>query len=114
MRVVVLLPAAALVLALAVPAGAGAHAERATFFPDPAKGERPKNRTTGPSRVVCKPNSKRLVKKSWAGRDAKARKRRARLIKLLKRCRYEDIQAAVNAARTNDRILIMPGTYREK
>src|SRR3954451_21521145 len=114
MRAPLLVFVAALLLALVVPAGAGAHAERATFFPDPAKGSRPKHRSSGPARVVCKPNSRKLVKRSWAGKGRKAVKRRAHILKLLKRCRYQNIQAAFDAAKTNDRVLIMPGTYREK
>ena len=35
-------------IALAMPAGAGAHAERATFFPDPNLGAFPEYRTDGP------------------------------------------------------------------
>ena len=35
--------------ALALPSAAGAHAERATFFPDPNQGAFPEYRTEGPS-----------------------------------------------------------------
>ncbi len=43
----------------------------------------------------------------------KAKKLRAFNIKLLRRCKYRSIQDAVNAARNNDRIEIMPGLYTE-
>jgi hypothetical protein len=36
------------------------------------------------------------------------------LLKTLKACRHEHIQAAVNAAKSGERILIMPGVYREE
>jgi hypothetical protein len=114
MRAALLLLAAVVVIALGMPAGAGAHAERATFFPDPAKGERPVHRTGGPSRVVCKPDSKRRVKRSWAGKKGFAKRRRVYLLRVLKRCKYRNIQAAVNAAKSGDRILIMPGVYKEE
>ena len=45
--------AALAVAALALPAGAGAHAERATFFPDPDQGAFPEYRATGAALVVC-------------------------------------------------------------
>jgi hypothetical protein len=43
----------------------------------------------------------------------KAKKLRNLNVKLLRRCRFNSIQAAVNAARNNDRIEIMPGLYTE-
>ena len=99
---------------LAVPALAGAHAERATFFPDHTKGSVPELRKTGERHVVCKSDSRKRIKRSWAGRGPKrTRSRRARL-RLLKLCRYEHIQQAVDAATSGDRILIMPGVYREE
>ncbi len=106
-------PACWLALAL-VPALAFGHAERATYFVDPAKGERPALRSTGPARIVCKPDSRRLIRKSWAGRSGKNTRERKRLTKLMKRCRYRHIQQAVDAAKSGDRIVIMPGVYREE
>src|SRR3954452_9710468 len=111
MRAALLAAAALVLLALSVPAGAGAHAERATFFPDPAKGQRPGHRSHGPSRVVCKPDSKQRLKRSWKGRAEQTARRRRYLLPVLKRCRYRHIQQAVNAARTGDRLRIMPGGY---
>jgi hypothetical protein len=113
MRAAVALAAALIALAL-MPALASGHAERATFFPDPAKGQRPAHRSKGPARIVCKSDSKRRVGRSWAGKSRKVTRHRRYLLKLLKRCRYRDIQKAVNAAKTGDRILIMPGLYKEK
>jgi hypothetical protein len=105
---------AALVLLALLPATAGAHAERATFFPDASKGQRPKHRSHGPSRVVCKPDSKRRLKRSWKGAAEQTARRRRYLLTVLKRCGYRHIQQAVNAAKTGDRILIMPGVYKEE
>jgi Right handed beta helix region len=42
-----------------------------------------------------------------------AKKLRKVNIKLLRRCRYSSIQAAVNASGNNDRVEIMPGLYTE-
>ncbi len=43
----------------------------------------------------------------------RAKKLRKLNIKLLRRCRYSSIQAAVNASGNNDRVEIMPGLYTE-
>ena len=96
---------AALTIA-ALPASAGAHAERATTFPDPDTGAFPQYRTTGTARVVCTSETKKRIK-SFKG-DVKRRHK-----DLLRDCRYNTIQAAVNAAQNNTRILVMPGTYPE-
>jgi len=37
-----------------------------------------------------------------------------KLLKTLKACEHEHIQAAVNAAKSGERVLIMPGVYREE
>jgi hypothetical protein len=113
MRSSTALPGALVALAL-LPAAAAGHAERATHFVDPAKGSRPALRNTGPAKVVCKPNSRRLINKSWAGRSGRHTRERTRLTKLLAKCRYRHIQQAVDAAKTGDRILIMPGVYKEE
>jgi Periplasmic copper-binding protein (NosD) len=98
-------------VALLVPvAAASAHPERPTQFPDPKAGEVPSYRSKGSSLVVCKRESLRLIRKAFAG-DKDLLSDRA---KLLKRCRYRHIQRAVNAAKSGDRILILPGTYREE
>ena len=103
-----------LLLAVAVPASAWAHAERATFYPDPNAASTPKHRSSGPSRVVCKADSAARIRKAWAGTDARSVGRRKQTLKVLRRCRYRHIQQAVDAAVTGDRILIMPGVYREE
>jgi hypothetical protein len=95
------------VLALAaLPAAAGAHAERPTTFPDPDRGAFPVYRTTGPAKVVCAADTKQRVK-SFKGALKKRHEQ------LLRDCGYSTIQAAVNAAANNTRILVMPGRYQE-
>ncbi|MEA2134809.1 MAG: hypothetical protein QOC68_2718 [Solirubrobacteraceae bacterium] len=89
-----------------------AHPERQSFFPDASKGAVPIYRHATPPLVVCKRNSKALVRKIFKGRD-RARTKRIRL-RTLKKCRFRHIQAAVNAAKSNDRIQIMPGVYKEE
>lgn len=101
-------------LALALPALALGHAERATFFPDKSKGRVPVYRTTGKSHVVCKSDSAALIRRSWAGKGPRRSRVRALRLKQLRRCAYRHIQAAVDAAGSGDRILIMPGVYREE
>src|SRR5688572_30522758 len=94
-------------VALAMPAGAGAHAERATFFPDPDLGSFPEYRTTGSSVVVCKPQSRGLIQElpSELRRYNEA---------LLTRCQYQSIQTAINQrGRIGQRILVLPGEYFE-
>jgi hypothetical protein len=101
--------------ALAVlPAGASAHPERITSFPSiglkpPPPGSIPVHRSSGPSVVVCKPQSKALLRKIFRhdGRVLKSR------LKTLRRCRFRDIQPAVDAAKSGFRVLIMPGVYEE-
>ncbi|MGH2978572.1 MAG: right-handed parallel beta-helix repeat-containing protein, partial [Solirubrobacterales bacterium] len=92
--------------ALTMPAGAGAHAERATFFPDPDAADFPGIRSTGPALVVCADDSKQRIKQFHG-------KIRARQQRLLKDCEYDSIQAAVNDAQNNMRILVLPGVYEE-
>jgi hypothetical protein len=89
-----------------------AHPERQSFFPDPAKGSVPKYRHPGAPLIVCKRDSRARIKKSFKGK-ARARTKRIRL-RALKKCRFRHIQSAVNAAKSNDRIQIMPGVYREE
>jgi hypothetical protein len=103
--------AAALLLALLIPAAAAAHPERLTAFTFPVKGKVPVYRTSGPSNVVCKANSAKLLRKTYAakkyGKTLKAR------LATLKRCAFHDIQAAVDKASSGYRIQIMPGVYKE-
>ena len=104
-----------LVVLTALMAGATsalAHPERSTEFPDASKGAVPKYRHASPPLIVCKRDSKARVRKIFKGR-ARARTKRIRL-RALKRCRFRHIQSAVNRAKTNDRIQIMPGVYREE
>ncbi|UGS34051.1 right-handed parallel beta-helix repeat-containing protein [Capillimicrobium parvum] len=101
-------PAAAVAALLLLPAAAGAHPERQVFFPDGSTGAVPEYRTTGPSKVVCKPDSAQRIRDEFdGGLEAKR-------LRQLARCSYHDIQAAVNAASSGDRILIMPGVYHEE
>jgi hypothetical protein len=95
-------------VALAMPAGAGAHAERATFFPDPNLGSFPEYRTTGSSVVVCKPQSRGLIQ------ELPSELRRYNE-ELLTRCQYQSIQTAINQRGriAGQRILVLPGAYFE-
>ena len=101
---------AAVAVALTLSGTAAAHPERITAFTFPATGHVPEYRAHGPSNVVCKSNSRKLVKREFKG-DRRLLKRR---LATLSRCRYHDIQAAINAAKSGYRILIMPGTYKEQ
>jgi hypothetical protein len=107
--------ALALVLLAVAPATALAHPERTTFFPDHTKGSRPALQPTkGEAHVVCKSDSRQRILESWAGKGAKRAKERRRNLRRLKACKFEHIQQAVDAASSGDRILIMPGVYREE
>ena len=96
-----------IVLAL-LPAAAFAHEERPAFFPVHANGKVPVYRATGSALVVCKADSRRRIRTQLRG------KLRKRNLALLKRCRYRHIQAAVTAAHSGQRILLLPGLYREE
>ena len=98
---------AALAIAMLAPALAVAHPERLTAFTWPVTGQVPTYRTSGPSNVVCKPNSGKLLRKEFKGAALRKRQR------LLKRCAFHDIQAAINKAKSGYRIMILPGVYRE-
>src|SRR3954447_7474588 len=99
---------AALAIALLAPALAGAHPERLTAFTWPVTGKVPAYRTSGPSNVVCKPSSRKLLRKEFKG--AALRKH----LKILDRCAFGDIQAAINKAKSGYRIQIMHGVYKEE
>jgi hypothetical protein len=101
--------AAAAAIALLAPAAATGHPERTTAFTFPATGSVPVYRSSGPSNVVCKPDSAARLKRTFR-RHARALERR---LATLKGCRFHDIQAAINAAKSGYRILIMPGVYKE-
>ena len=97
-----------LAAALIAPA-ASAHPERRAFFPDASKGSVPHHRTTGGQRlVVCKPDSAKRIRRTFSGRRERKR------LRLVEKCRFHNIQEAVDAARSNARIQILPGVYRER
>src|SRR5215218_3421667 len=102
----------ALTAFVAFAATALAHPERKSYFPDASKASVPLYRHTAPPLVVCKSDSRARLRRIYAG-SANARKLRIRL-RALKRCRFRHIQAAVDAAKSNDRIQIMPGVYKEE
>jgi hypothetical protein len=101
---------------LLVPAGSAvAHPERHAFFPDGSVGEVPKVRSSADQVLtVCKPNSKKLIKRSFKGKSKKLTKKRKLRLRQLEKCRFRHIQAAVNKARNGAIIRIMPGTYKEE
>ncbi|UTI62845.1 right-handed parallel beta-helix repeat-containing protein [Paraconexibacter antarcticus] len=103
-----------LAVAAVLPTTAVAHPERGTSFPSvdlkpPAPGGIPVARSSGPSVVVCKASSKAKLVHEFRGNRRLLKSR----LKTLRRCRFHDIQAAVNAAKSNYRVLIMPGVYEE-
>jgi hypothetical protein len=89
-----------------------------------------KSKPAGDTRVVCKPDSLALLKDSIAnalkhGYDIRphdhrsfSKKKADKLLrinrKLRDRCEYSEIQAAVTDSHNNDRVVIMPGLYKEK
>src|SRR3954452_2772656 len=98
----------ALVAALALPGIALAHTERSAVYPPPSNHKVPKVRTTGKALVVCKSNSRARIQKRLSGTLEK------RNLDLLKQCKFRDIESAVKAAKSNYRILVLPGVYREE
>jgi hypothetical protein len=106
-------------LLLALPATAAAHPERTTFFPDASKGSVPAFRDKGPALYVCKGNAKsgetrRKIRRYFKGDDARMTTLRRQRMRQLRRCKFQHIQAAVDAAKSGDRIRILPGIYREE
>ena len=98
------------VLTLAAPA-ALAHPERRAYFPDGSVGAVPKYRSTAEQvLVVCRKDSAKRIRRSFAERPKLRRKR----LRQLDRCRFRHIQAAVDRARNGAIIRIMPGVYRER
>lgn len=92
---------------LAVSPAAVAHEERDVQFPSGA-GRVPRYRTSGPSIVVCKRDTDERIRRLGSALEAYNRA-------LLERCRFHDIQAAVDAVeRRGTRILVQPGVYRER
>lgn len=126
---------------------ASAHVERPSYWPDPtadcsvspcAGGVIPRARSLasaldaskpGKTRVVCKPNSLALLKKSITkarsdgyyirptDHRSLSAKQAKRLLKvnraLFEKCSYRQIQPAITASRNNDRVVVMPGLYTE-
>jgi hypothetical protein len=105
---------ATLLVALLAPAAALGHPERPSFYPDYKKGSVPKYRTTGPALVVCKADSKTRIAQIFKGKGPKNKKARKRQLALVKKCKFRNIQDAVEQAKTGYRILILPGEYREE
>src|SRR3954451_12501337 len=86
-------------------------------------------KAVGSTRVVCQSDSLVLLKKSIANARAhgydvrptdhrtltrlQARDLLAINTKLFSRCKYSEIQPAINASHNNDRVVIMPGLYSE-
>jgi hypothetical protein len=103
----------AAILALPV-SGALAHPERTTFFPDHREGERPKFPTTGEIHTVCRPDSKQRIARIYKGKGPKTSRTRRLRLRQVTRCKFQEIQAAVNAATSGDRIRIFPGVYTEE
>jgi hypothetical protein len=102
---------AAALLVVAGASGAGAHEERESVFP-PGTGSTPTYRAfaeSTPRLVVCKPESKGLIAKISEPRL------RALNSRLLNECRFEHMQAAVDAVTTRGtNIYVLPGIYREE
>jgi hypothetical protein len=95
-------------VALALPSGAFGHAERETTFPDPNQGDFPQfHSATTPSIVVCKKDTKQRI----ADFDPDVRQQNMRL---LRRCRFANIQRAIDTARNGMTIYVMPGLYKER
>ncbi len=72
-----------------------------------AKKKKGKKKRAGRGYIMRPSQPRRRVSKK------DARKLLAFNVKLLKKCKFDSIQAAVNASGNNDRIVIMPGIYTE-
>jgi Right handed beta helix region len=110
--------ALALGVSVALSTTAPAHFERPGHFPDPAAdtsvapaagGEVPRYRRRGRELVVCKRGSLRRARNLGATRKQMRRNRR-----LVRRCRFRNIQSAVSVARNGARIFVLPGVYLEE
>ena len=96
-------------MALLAPGAALGHAERPSFYPVPSGRHVPKlGKPTLGGLVVCQPNSRAVI-----ARKVQRKAVRAHDMALLKRCRFDSIQAAVDAATNGTRIQILPGVYTE-
>lgn len=103
--------AVGLVMALLGAAGAAlAHAEREASFPD-GTGDVPAYRPmiAEPNLVVCADDSRARIKK------ISDRELRTQNLQLAAKCRFENIQDAVNAvSKKGATIYVLPGVYREE
>lgn len=87
-----------------LPAGAN-HPERHVYIRHGAGGP---PSTVGPVLVVCRPDSGRRIAQQPSGLREKNRR-------LLRECRYGDLQRAVNEVPARgSRIVMLPGVYREE
>jgi hypothetical protein len=106
-----MLVASALILGLVASSGiAFGHAEREAFFPD-GTGSVPEYRPmiAKPNLVVCAKDSRQRIAK------IKNRGLKADNLKLLKSCKYKNLQDAVNAVKKRGTtIYMLPGVYKEK
>lgn len=114
-----------IVVAMAWTSGAMAHPERESYFPNfdtasktfgPPFGRAPKSRAIflkkdGKRLVVCKSDSKARIKRIKG--TPKAKRVRLANLRLLKACKYRNIQTAVNASKSGYRIAVLPGVYKE-
>jgi hypothetical protein len=108
-RIVVLVALAAALVgtALALPSAAFGHAERPTEFPDPNQSDFPSfHASDAPKLVVCRKDTKQRI----ADYEGALRKLNQRL---LPKCRFANVQSAVNAATNGMTIYVMPGVYKE-
>jgi hypothetical protein len=102
-----LLAVAVAAIVLALPAGASGHAERSTEFPDPNQGDFPAfHASDAKSLTVCRKDTRQRI----ADYDGALRQRNLRL---LRKCRFANIQSAVNAATNGMTLYVLPGDYNE-
>lgn len=97
---------------------AHAHFERPVSFPNPAPdrlasppagGKVPSPGGGERTLIVCQPGSIARARRLASPKPVLRRNRRLRA-----RCRFRNVQAAVDRARSGDRILVLPGIYREE
>jgi hypothetical protein len=103
-----------LVLSLLAPSVTSAHPERTTFFPDHRKGERPTYRSEG-GRIlsVCARDSRERTARAWGGTGTQTVRTRRTRLDQAEGCRFSEIQKAIDAAKSGDRIRVFPGVYTE-
>ncbi|MCW3012678.1 MAG: hypothetical protein JWO90_3082 [Solirubrobacterales bacterium] len=105
----------ALLALLLLPAVALGHAERATFYPEHDKGALPAiGASKGRTLIVCKQDSSKRVRQIFRGSGPKTTRLRKGRLRQVRKCKFAHVQRAVDAARSGDRILLLPGVYREE